>query len=148
MGKLSADDVAQYIVLKCINEGHPISNLQLQKILYFCQCEYLKKTGDPLFDDSFVAWQYGPVIPDVYRKYSLWGGNHIDWIKQSISPLHIDSEILAIINPIIEKKRDVPPWDLVSQTHTPDSPWYKTYKNGLGDGSTIPIELIMEHVCD
>ena len=28
-------ELAKYIVVKCINDRHPISNLQLQKILYY-----------------------------------------------------------------------------------------------------------------
>ena len=63
-----AIDVAKYIVNKCIDDGYPISNLQLQKILYFIQRYYLQK-DDQLFDDDFEAWQFGPVIPAVYYKF-------------------------------------------------------------------------------
>ena len=54
--------LAQYILYTCIEQGEPISNLQLQKILYFIQGEYLSKIGKPLFEADFEAWQYGPVI--------------------------------------------------------------------------------------
>ena len=38
----SALDLSRYIVSKCISDGHPITNLQLQKILYFIQRDYLE----------------------------------------------------------------------------------------------------------
>ena len=70
--KYSAEIMAGYTVSKCINDGLPISNLQLQKILYYIQKRYLtdNKTA---FDDDFEAWQFGPVIPLVYYKYSGFG---------------------------------------------------------------------------
>lgn len=40
----SAVDLSKYIVYKCITEGQPISNLQLQKILYYIQRNFLKMT--------------------------------------------------------------------------------------------------------
>ena len=37
----TAMDLAKYIVSKCYYDGCPISNLQLQKILYYIQKEFL-----------------------------------------------------------------------------------------------------------
>lgn len=34
-------DLAAYIVKHCLEKGKPVSNLQLQKILYFVQLESL-----------------------------------------------------------------------------------------------------------
>ena len=39
----SALELSKYIVTKCINDGKPISNLQLQKILYYIQRDFLNK---------------------------------------------------------------------------------------------------------
>lgn len=35
-------DISKYIINKCVNDEKYISNLQLQKILYFIQKEFLK----------------------------------------------------------------------------------------------------------
>lgn len=40
---IDALTLAQYVVTKCVHDGCPISNLQLQKILYFIQAAALKK---------------------------------------------------------------------------------------------------------
>lgn len=51
--------IAKYIINKCTIDQHPISNLQLQKILYCIQRDFLK--NDMLaFDDDFEAWPFGP----------------------------------------------------------------------------------------
>lgn len=41
-------DVAKYIVNKCTSENRPITNLQLQKILYFLQKQHLEQYGNCL----------------------------------------------------------------------------------------------------
>ena len=70
---MKALEVAKYVVTKCKKDEYPISNLQLQKILYYIQHDFLKKNNKPLFDDDFEAWKFGPVVPSVYYEYSYLG---------------------------------------------------------------------------
>ena len=39
----NAIDLSKYIVSKCVKDGHPVSNLQLQKILYYIQKDFLQR---------------------------------------------------------------------------------------------------------
>lgn len=137
--RYTAMQVARYIVDKCTADRRPISNLQLQKILYFVQCEHMVQTGSPLFDDEFSAWQHGPVIPEVYRAYSLWGAN---LIMENYDDAGMDVMTRGIIDPVIEELRNVSPWALVDETHKDGSPWSQTYDNGRGLGDPIPNSLI------
>lgn len=66
----SAMEIAEYAVSRRYRHDTPISNLQLQKILYFLQVIHASETGELLFADQFEAWPYGPVIRDVYVKFS------------------------------------------------------------------------------
>ena len=52
-------DLALYIVNKCVNEGCLVTNLQLQKVLYYIQVEFLQKKGVLIFEDSIEAWKFG-----------------------------------------------------------------------------------------
>lgn len=47
----------------------PISNLKLQKLLYYMQGFHLAYFDTPLFDDDIEAWMYGPVVPCVYNHF-------------------------------------------------------------------------------
>lgn len=76
MTKLSALDVANYVVNLCIEEHKPVSNLQLQKILYYIQRYYLY-SNKPLFEDDFIALAFGPAILEVYNRYCGFGGSKI-----------------------------------------------------------------------
>lgn len=136
----AAKDIARYTVNKCIKSNRPISNLQLQKILYFCQKEYNEKTGQALFDDDFEAWQYGPVIPSVYRMFSLFGGMKIT--RSVNEDIEIDEATKRLINPIIDKYSNYAAWDLVSMTHRKGDAWDKIFQGGKGNKLLIPKEMI------
>lgn len=139
-----AKTIAKYILDTCINDQKPISNLQLQKILFFCQKRYYQRVGRYLFQDDFEAWQYGPVVPSVYRQYSLWGGTKITWTSER--EIALPAEVAEIIDPVVKEYRDYAPWALVERTHVEGSSWYVTYRNGAGDGAVIPKQLIAEDV--
>lgn len=62
------ENVAELIINYFNEQEEPyISNLILNKLLYFAQGHCLAETGRPLFDDDFEAWEYGPVIPSFYQ---------------------------------------------------------------------------------
>ena len=58
-------DLSKYIVSKCVRDNFHISNMQLQKILYYIQKDFLR-CGELAFDAAFEAWAFGAVVPEVY----------------------------------------------------------------------------------
>lgn len=70
----SVTDVALYVISRCNRLGKSISNLKLQKILYFIQAEFLVSQDRPCFREKIEAWDFGPVIPEVYCRYKVYGG--------------------------------------------------------------------------
>lgn len=133
----SALNIAKYTIDKCTKEMHPISNLQLQKILYYIQREFLQQ-GIRAFPEEIEAWQFGPVVPEVYRQYCGFGALPI----RMRYAVNMESDDARIINPIIERKRMLNPWDMVSDTHSTGKAWDLTYRGGQGDHQIIPQELI------
>lgn len=133
-----AMELSTYIVSKCIKEDCPISNLQLQKILYYIQKAFLDR-GDRAFSDNIEAWQFGPVVPNVYDHYCGYGAMPISFssIKYDVA-----KEDKQLIDSIVESKRVLAPWDLVEETHKKGGAWDKTYKNCSGSHEVIPTELI------
>ena len=80
----AADSVAKYLIYLASRgfvgdsqEREGITNLKLQKMLYFVQAYCLAKLNRPLFSDNIEAWEYGPVVPTIYRKYKKNGSNPI-----------------------------------------------------------------------
>ena len=136
--KYSALDIAKYTITKCTIDKCPVTNLHLQKILYFLQKDHLEKCGDCLFDDEIQAWQFGPVVPDVYYQYCGFGSSAITMTYE----IDIDDVVKRMIDPIIEAKREMYPWDLVAETHALGKAWDRTYRNGEGNRCVISPELI------
>lgn len=134
-------DVSKYIITKCTNEDKPISNMQLQKILYFIQLDYLKRFDKPVFSDEIEAWQFGPVVPNVYYYFSGFGSMTIPLV---FSDYNISPDDKININKIVEVKRELFPWDMVKDTHKEGGPWDLIYKNGKGKRNIIPMDLIKE----
>ena len=121
----TALNIAKYIINKCIEIGRPISNLQLQKILYYVQGAYIENTnGDLLFGDDIEAWQYGPVIPSVYYEFNIYSSSNISNKQEDID---VEERIKEIIDPIIKDKSSLDAWTLVNNTHN-EEPWKTTYQ--------------------
>ena len=114
----SAMEIAKYVVTKCTDDGHPISNLQLQKILYYIQKEYLK-SGDIAFGEDIEAWRFGPAVPIVY--YEFVGSGAMPIIVRY--DVNLNFEDKKRMDKIIEEKILLNPWDLVSDCHRDGGAW-------------------------
>lgn len=129
---MKALDVAKYLLsLINIENGDTISNLKLQKLLYYLQGYYLALFHKPLFEDKIEAWDYGPVVPNVYDIFKGFHGESIitDNLKFDISEL--TEEDRNYINKIFSIYNDYSASSLVYMTHN-ESPWkdvYKKYEN-------------------
>ena len=65
-------DIARYFIVRAYedNKDSEMTNMKLQKLLYYAQSLFLALYGDPLFEAEIQAWRYGPVCPPAYRFYS------------------------------------------------------------------------------
>ena len=72
-----------------------ITNLVLNKLVYFAQVESLRETGKPLFEDKIEAWSYGPVEKDVYYTFQKYGRNRI---SKSEGEAANDEQTLSVVD--------------------------------------------------
>ena len=107
------------------NDGEGITNLKLEKLLYYAQGIYLAKKNKPLFDEKIMAWEHGPVVNEVYQKYRKYGSNKIENTNSSCK---IDEETEKILNEVYEKYAQYSAWKLSDMTHQ-EEPWKLTDKN-------------------
>jgi uncharacterized phage-associated protein len=78
-------------------EREGLTNLKLQKLLYFAQAYYLAKLGRPLFAEKLEAWEYGPVVPEIYHQFKKFGSKPIILKKDESSISEEDKEFLKKI---------------------------------------------------
>lgn len=136
--------IAQYIITKCTECEKPVSNLKLQKMLYFIWIDYYKETGKHLFEDDICAWQFGPVCPDVYYEYCSYGGMEIDSLFDCSSITSDDKEIL---DKRISHYNNIPVSKLVNLTHQRGKPWDEIYNVRGCHRDRIPFDLIERLEC-
>lgn len=129
-------DIAKYIINRCTDNGTPVTNLKLQKILYFVQGEYHQQTGSFLFDDNFLAWQFGPVVRGVYDEYCSYGASAI----YELGTLILREKDKKVIDEIIDRRRGQTAGALVAEAHRPGGAWDSVY-NGSNQ-TVIPKQLI------
>lgn len=70
-------DASLYIANYSNARFYSISNLKLQKLLYFIQAYFLVEKGEPCFAENIEAWSFGPVVPKSYREFKKFGGADI-----------------------------------------------------------------------
>lgn len=75
--RYDASAVAAYIVSYCNSKGYSVTNLKLQKMLYFVQAGFLRDLNQPCFYQNIEAWDVGPVVPELYNEYSFYGSDEI-----------------------------------------------------------------------
>lgn len=61
--------VADFLLEESRERGEVLTNLKLQKLLYYAQAWYIALNGDPLFEEDFQAWVHGPVLPSQYQRF-------------------------------------------------------------------------------
>lgn len=141
---IAALDLAKYIVSKCTNENKPISNLQLQKILYYIQYESLKQTSECVFYDEIEAWQFGPVVPNIYYYFCNFGAMPINIKFDNYKDIVKDINNIEIVDNIVTMRREQNPWEMVKETHKDDSPWSIVFNQG--EGKVISIKILKDYI--
>ena len=117
--------VAEYIISFCNKNNLTISNLRLQKVLYFIQAEFLISRGHPCFPEEIEAWDFGPVVPEVYQKYKLYGGATIPCNNYTESGLILEED-RKLIDSIIMECTKYTTSQLVEITHN-QTPWKQAH---------------------
>lgn len=137
--KYSAMDIAKYAINRRYKSNRPISNLQLQKMLYFLQVIFTAKTGCLLFPDQFEAWPYGPIIRGVYAEFADCGGYPI----RHEFDIDINCRTKPFLDAGIDTLAEKSPWDLVRISNAEGSPWDVVYNRDGRHKGAIPNEMIM-----
>lgn len=107
-----------------------MSNLKLQKLLYYAQGHYLGTHGSPLFDDDIEAWAHGPVVRSVYHHLKRYGNNAID-VDEVVGEdfdwdefRDVEDDLMRVWNAYGKYEA----WALRNRTHR-EAPWKDTFEN-------------------
>lgn len=127
---LSAHDAARWLIAynNSRESSDLLTNLKLQKLLYYAQGTAIKYTGKPLFAENLIAWKLGPVVGEVYDKYKQYGRNPID--ETYDIPKFDNNDIEVILQDVYDEYGQYSASKLVDMTHE-ESPWKDTLQSSV-----------------
>lgn len=109
MNQVKAGDLVGTIVAASEKYHTALTPLRLQAMLFFIQKESLWRRFMPAFDDDICAWDFGPIVPDVYYEYSHYASIPIINVKER----EIDKELRDIIDCVVYRYSSIATWRLV-----------------------------------
>lgn len=119
MAETSARSVADFFIRFAHDHGDQISNLKLQKLLYYAQAWFLALHRRPLFDERIEAWVHGPVVPPVYGEFKVWG-----WQPIGINPDPpiLNTDVRFHLEEVADVYAPLSAFELEKLTHS-EAPW-------------------------
>lgn len=131
----------RFIELAAAN-GQKLTNMQLQKLVFLAQGITLAIVGEPLTYHNVHAWQWGPVFPKLYKRFSAYGASPIDATASCDDVIDPSNNEDPIIVSVWENFGELSGPKLSALTHEPGSPWDVTWKSK--QYGVIPTDLIAD----
>lgn len=136
---MSAIHIANDVILYASQNEYAVTNLKLQKTLYYLQGYFGKAFGTPFFDDDIEHWPYGPVVPSVYFEYCSFGASTIYVQSENAPFLWLRHNEKKIVTKVLDKCLSMTARELVDKSHK-EAPWATT-----NDSKLIPFELVLDY---
>jgi len=134
---MTAIEVAKYFLRKQVGGENEITNMKLQKLLYYGQGFHLALRGKPLFEDEIERWDLGPVVPNVYHYYKNSGGKPIEPPKTFDASLY-PGDTGKLLDDVYKVYGQFSAWRLSDMTHS-EPPWKNTAPNSVISHSALRV---------
>lgn len=122
----NVDDIANKIILNTdVEKGDIISNLKLQKLLYYMEGYHLAFFESSLFEDPIEAWTYGPVVTKVYHRFKANGPGGLE-LEGDISELALEEEEEDMFSQVMNEYGKFNAIKLMEMTHR-ELPWKEAF---------------------
>ncbi|USQ96514.1 type VI toxin-antitoxin system SocA family antitoxin [Caulobacter sp. RL271] len=129
-----ARGVANLLLFFAAEAGVALTNLSLQKLVYFAHGLMVVRHGRPLVDGYFEAWEYGPVHPLLYASFKSAGRGVLTQravkrdlrtgVTQVAAPPE-DPESRAVVEDVFRALGRQSSTRLVNLSHAKGGPWHE-----------------------
>lgn len=146
--------IANAVLDRSEARGFAITNMALNKIVYFAHGWHLAIYDRPLVDSRFEAWQYGPVHPQLYKQFKNFGDKPIraralrlDLETGQNIPVAYDfeAEISQHIDKIVDFYGEMTAGRLSAISHEEGAPWDLVWKAaGSSPGMALEDQVTRE----
>jgi uncharacterized phage-associated protein len=139
--------VANRLLQLAADDGRSLTPMQVLKLVYIAHGWSLGLAGRALIDEDVEAWQYGPVIPELYNAMRKFGGGAVQgplamgWGGRADELEQAEASLVDQVYRLYGHMNGVA---LSRITHAPNTPWAQTYTPGKF-GTVIPTDVIADH---
>lgn len=119
--------VANEFIRLAKEQDKQLTNMQLQKLVFLAQGYFLAIFDEPLHIHNTHAWQWGPVIPKLYKSLQKYGSSFVNEILPTSDQITTDSNEADIINAVWENYGHYSGAQLSALTHRDKTPWLETW---------------------
>lgn len=154
----SAKAVANYILDAAKKKKIEVSNMKLQKLVFFAHAAWMKDERKRLIEDPVMAWPYGPVIPAIYHEFKKFGNSPIthrafdikiegdpdSWDFEIVEPVipETDTETREYLDGILDRFGKYDALKLSAASHADGGAWEKTVTKAKAEhGGVLPRNL-------
>lgn len=141
---VSSHAIANEFIKLARSEGKQLTNMQLQKLVFISQGYSLAILDRPLYYHNTHAWQWGPVVPKLYKTLQKYGNGQVTDLLESEDHLDGDAtQEMRIIRGVWRGYGHLSGGQLSALTHKENTPWSRTWEsNKFG---VIDADLMSNH---
>ena len=153
-----ARKICNFLIARSHTHSFELTNLRLNKLLYFIHGWGLTSRREGLIRNHFLAWTHGPVVRPVYHSFKAYGetkitepAKYLDYISgenRTVGHDDIFPADVEIIERIFASYDRFTTSQLVDLTHVKGGPWEVIYSAWAKDNRVnlrIPNDLIRAH---
>lgn len=148
--------VANFVLDLAEQERERVSNLRINKIIYFLHVGFLREFGRPLVSAKIEAWDHGPVFREIYHQFKKFGRSEISGRANRVNlatgvyeaaNIEIPSDEVNFLTERCCQLLKIPAGMLVEKSHEVGGPWYiaRFGQGRVNPGVEITNNLIVEH---
>lgn len=128
--------IANFVLDHADRVGWEVTNLKLQKLVYFCHVWSWIELRKPLIRHRFEAWRNGPVLPYLYRDFKELGSSPINTRALALDPetgarkpatYEFEPVTKELLERVLGFYGRLGTHMLVTLTHAKDGPWHKVW---------------------
>jgi uncharacterized phage-associated protein len=147
--------VANFVLDEADKCGVEVTNMALNKLVYFMHCDFLLERKSPLVGAKIEAWKHGPVFREVYHEFKRWGDEPIRGRANRVDPhsgevirakLELDGSDADFLGDLVKRYIVFTASQLRAFSHREGGPWAKVWGHdgNANVGMKIGNELIVE----
>ena len=145
----SSKAIANYFLDKGDYDRVDITPMQLIKLVYIAHGWYLALKDKPLIEDNVEAWQFGPVIPELYHEFKYYGSEPIDGraFEEVLASIYNDptqEPVSDFLDELWSQYKDFTAIELSNMTHLPNTPWDITRKENMFKRNPVIVDDLIK----